>query len=126
MNMLEMLQAAGGESQQGGACKLSGEDAIAALREGFARYTTAHRFKPGQLIIQKDGLSSFDRAGDRAGGNPAVFIRYEDGLEQRVDRPGFGSPYSYGAPDCLVGWLHADGGFVVTTTHSPDFEPFEP
>lgn len=124
--MSKLSELLGSSDSEPKTCPLSGEDAIAALRAGFERYTNSHAFDPGDLIVQKDGLTSYSFAGER-GGNPAIFIRYEHYDDEIVDRFKPGEPghnYPMIAPNALAGWLAPDGGVQICAIHSDYYEPF--
>lgn len=123
INLGEMLGALGGEEKR--ECPLKGQDAINALTEAFTRFATRHEFLPGQLVQQKDGLSSYSHGGDvKGGGPPAIFIRYEALPLARLERVETGAPYGIAAVDSLIGWLTPDGGMGVAMVCSQMFEPY--
>ena len=106
------------------ACPLSGKDAIQALRSGLINYQREHLFALGDLMRQKDGLGTAERAGKR-GENPMIFIRYLGDHELARYAPAdVGAPWPSANTDALAGWLSGDGSFVVSAIHSQAFEPY--
>ena len=118
--------AIGGEETVDCSKNLSTSDAVAALQAGLVAYTTAHRFEPGDLIVQKDGIASVSVCGARDG-HPAIFVRYEaePGEFDRLATLRSGSEcWTSRRCDCLVGWIGHDGAVVVSAVHADNYEPF--
>lgn len=103
---------------------LSTDDAIHALKAAADTFLAPHNFKAGDLIQQKDGLSSDLRVGER-GKLPAVFIRYQD-LSDLYEKARPGAPYTISVNDCLVGWINNDGGVVISASCSEAYEAYQP
>lgn len=104
--------------------KLTAEDAVSVLKAGCDAFLTCHDFKSGDLIQQKDGLSS-DLRGGETGKLPAIFVRYEEPGDL-FDKMHPGIPYTAAKTDCLVGWLNDDGGVVISASCSEAYEPYQP
>lgn len=104
-------------------CPLKGQDAIDALNAAADNWMNEHTFRFGELIVQKDGISLGERGGAR-GENPAIFLQYQEGLSDMFEKAELGTQYNFAALDCVVGWLNAEGGMVVSATCSQGYEPY--
>jgi len=85
-----------------------------ALTASFLSLTTAHEFKPGQLVSQKSEVRKYKRPGV---GVPAVFIKY-------LDEKKTGDDPVYVEEDMVIGVFIGDE-FMEYTVDSRRFEPWQ-